>query len=537
MPRQHVDLPGSHRPIKSDARRLRDPDPAAPVTVTVELRHPDLPGADELTGKPLTSEQFAKKYSAAPADADKAAEVLKRYGLKVEAVSLATWSMTVSGPVSAMEAAFQPKLGVYFSREQGEYRGREGNLRIPIELAGIVTGIFGLDERRVARRKRAAAAARSLAPFGPADLEARYSFPPGDGAGQTIAIAEFGGGYFATDLTAYCAKFKRPVPDVTVQPVNLTPLTLQQMQQLPKPDMVNELGATEEVMMDVQIVAGLCSKAKVVVYFATFDQKGWVDLLNEVVAGKPAKPVALSVSWGAPEDSPDWSASARTALNGRLNALALLGITVCVASGDDGSGDAVGDIRAHVDFPGSSPFVLSVGGTMITGTSAKMTESAWWVSPGQRNGKGGGSTGGGVSIVFPRPAWQNVHVKSVNSASIDGRVVPDVAALSGPPSYDLIFLGHDAPNGGTSASAPVWASLIARVNAKLPAAKQNRFLTPLLYANGANGKPLGASACRDITAGQNVSHPRPGVGYQAGPGYDAVTGWGAPNGQKLLASL
>jgi kumamolisin len=142
-----------------------------------------------------------------------------------------------------------------------------------------------------------------------------------------------------------------------------------------------------------------------------------------------------------------------------------------------------------------------------------------------------------VSIVFPRPAWQNVRVKSVNSPSIDGRVVPDVAALSGPPSYDLIFLGHDAPNGGTSASAPVWASLIARVNAKLPAAKQNRFLTPLLYTNGANGQPLGASACNDITAGRNVSHPRPGVGYQAGPGYDAVTGWGAPNGQKLLASL
>jgi kumamolisin len=236
------------------------------------------------------------------------------------------------------------------------------------------------------------------------------------------------------------------------------------------------------------------------------------------------------------EDDPDWSHGARTAVNKRLKAAALLGITVCVASGDDGSGDQIDDSRAHVDFPSTSPYVLSVGGTMITPGPAAggVAEQAWWESPGRRTSKGGGATGGGVSTLFARPAWQNVKVPSLNAGSIDGRVVPDVAALAGPPLYDLIFVGKDFPNGGTSASAPLWAALLARVNAGLPAAKQQRFLTPLLYQPAAaGGKPRGEVGCTDIKVGQNTSRPSPGRGYEAGTGYDAVSGWGVPDGVAL----
>src|SRR5882672_3865276 len=112
---------------------------------------------------------------------------------------------------------------------------------------------MGLDERRVARRKTAAAARRhptaKPAPFTPAMLESRYSFPPGDGAGQTIAIAEFGGGYFPDDLSAYCQKYGLPVAPVTPVPVGLTPLTLDEIRQLPPQRRKDELGATGEVMM------------------------------------------------------------------------------------------------------------------------------------------------------------------------------------------------------------------------------------------------------------------------------------------------
>jgi kumamolisin len=214
----------------------------------------------------------------------------------------------------------------------------------------------------------------------------------------------------------------------------------------------------------------------------------------------------------------------------------LLGITCCISSGDDGSGDEINDGHAHIDFPSSSPNTLGVGGTMLTNSGSNINEVTWWQSPGQRAG-GGGATGGGVSTVFPRPSWQNVKVKSLNPGSIDGRVAPDISALSGPPYYDLIFVGKDAPNGGTSASAPLWAALIARISANLPAGKQQRFLTPLLYKNGSGGQSVGKASTRDITVGNNASHPDPGKGYKAGPGFDAVSGWGVPDGVKLLNAL
>jgi kumamolisin len=480
-------------------------------------------------------QEFETAYSASSDDAGKVAQVLKRLGLKIEKISLPTRSMTVSGTVAQMEAAFHPNLGIYETADKVEFRDRQSDYNIPAELQGIVTAVLGFGERRVARRKSGRAKGmQTLTAFAPADLERHYDFPPGQADGQKIAIAEFGGGYFANDLLVYCAKHGRPVPNVIAVSVNKPAFTLDQIQQLPPDQRKDELDASVEVMMDVEIIAGLCAKADIHVYFATFDQKGWVDLLNQVILDHP---VVLSVSWGLAEDSSGWSKAARDAINERLNAAAVLGITVCVASGDDGSGDEENDGKAHVDFPSSSPFVLSVGGTMLTAKSTGAIEEVWWESPGRRTRRGGGSTGGGVSVFFDRPSWQGVNVVSLNGSSIDGRVIPDVAALAGDPGYDVIVFSEDAPNGGTSASAPLWTALIARVNALLPTTKRQRFLTPLLYQPGVNGQLLGPMVCKDITAGSNASHPQPGVGYKARKGFDAVAGWGTPLGTALLAGL
>ena len=396
---------------------------------------------------------------------------------------------------------------------------------------------MGLDERRMARRKliRRAASARAsqLAPLTPSDLEQRYNFPAGDCHGQKIVIAEFGGGYFAEDVAAYCKKFQRPVPTIHPVEVDAPAYTLLQILALPPQQKRDELDASGEVMMDVEVIAGLCAAAEISVLFSNFDQGGWVDLLNAAIA---LKPVVLSISWGLAEDDPSWAANAVTAVNDRLNMLRLLGVTTCISSGDDGSGDQIDDGKGHVDFPSCSPFVLSVGGTMLTATGAKVREVTWWESPGVRSG-GGGATGGGVSTIFPRPAWQNVRVKSINAGSIDGRIMPDVAALAGEPFYDLIFVGKDAPNGGTSASAPLWAALIARINGLLSGPKQQRYLAPLLYGVGPSNWSIGQLGSRDVTSGNNASFPEPGKGYKAGPGFDAVTGWGVPNGAKLLSLL
>ena len=530
----HVPLPGSERAAATGAQRLRDADPTERGQATVTLSGPPLPEAG--AGEPLTRQQLERDYGADAQTITTVTEVLGRYGLTVEESSPLTRSLRVSGTVAQFEQAFRPALSIYRHPDQGEFRGRDGQLQIPAELEGLVTGVFGLDERRVARRRGVLpqAQAASAPALSPAQLASHYAFPAGDGSGQTVAIAEFGGGYFADDLRAFCAKQGTPVPQVSTVSVNGAQiLTLAQIQQLPQQQQQQELDDSVEVNMDVQIVAGLAPGADQIVYFSTFDEQGWVDLLGELVAGKPAPVVALSVSWGLAEDDPDWSQGALQAIDQRLAAAAALGITVCVSSGDDGSSDAESDGRAHLDFPASSPHTLAVGGTMLSGD----TDIVWWESPGYRTGSGGGSTGGGVSAIFPRPSWQDVQISSINPGSIDGRAVPDIAALAGPPFYDVIFMGQDQPNGGTSASTPLWAALVARMAAAPQRAWKAQFLTPLLYAPAASGgQTVGAAGCTDVTSGNNVASTL-GKGYSAGPGFDAVSGWGVPNGTALLSVL
>jgi kumamolisin len=594
-----VPLPGSERPRAVGAQRLRAADPGELVEVTVTLAGPALPepgagpsrgepGAGPGAGEPLSREQLERDYAADAETTRAVSAALERLGLSVEPSSASglTRSLRVSGTVAQIEDAFQPRLGIYSHPEQGEFRGREGGLQIPSELEGLITGVFGLDQRRVAHRRRGylgpgqggpgprlaatlrhagglsppyahkppqragdqvvagqavagqvvagqAVAGQALAP---AQLAAHYSFPPGDGAGQTVAIAEFGGGYFASDLQAFCASNGTPVPNVTTASVNGVPvLTLAQIEQLPQPQRQQQLDESVEVNMDVQIVAGLAPGADQIVYFSSFDEQGWIELINDVIAGRPAPATTLSISWGLAEDDPNWSQAALQAIDERLQAAAALGITVCVAAGDDGSADQLSDGRAHVDFPASSPHVLAVGGTQLAGA----TDVVWWQSPGERSG-GGGATGGGVSVIFPRPSWQDVQISSINPGAIDGRVIPDVAALAGPPYYDLIFIGQDQANGGTSAATPLWAALIALMAGSAQRPWKPRFLAPLLYAPSPAGAAatttVGAAGCTDVTSGNNTSQSL-GRGYSAGPGFDAVSGWGVPNGAALLTAL
>ena len=529
----HVKLSGSDRARKSDAVRVRDVDPDSEVEVTVTLRGPQLP--ELKPGQSISRDELKSSYAASLEDIETLRTELERYGLKIEDVSPVTRSVHVRGTAKQMDDAFQTQLGIYESKAQGEFRGREGALEIPSPLDGIVTGVFGLDQRRVAHRQpgvpdQGNPADAAAAALSPADLERRYGFPNGQAARQTVAIAEFGGAYFENDLKAFCEQQNCAMPTVKQVGLGVKVLSEEQVMGLPESQRNEVLDDSGEVNMDVQIVAGLCPEAEIVVYFTQFTQKGWVDLIDEVIKGDSASPVSVSVSWGLAEDSADFSDAARTAIDGRLQAVAALGVTVCVSAGDDGSGDQVGDGKAHVNFPASSGHVLAVGGTMLKGQD----EVVWWQAPGERQ-DGGGSTGGGVSVVFDRPSWQNVKVDSLNPGSIDGRIVPDISALAGPPYYQLVFMGKAAPNGGTSASAPLLASLIARIAAAADPPATPAFIAPLLYQNGNGGKALGDSVCVDITEGDNTT-PAPGKGYEAGPGFDAVSGWGVPNGTALLAS-
>jgi kumamolisin len=440
-----------------------------------------------------------------------------------------TRTVRVRGSVAAVEQAFQVRL-LNYTHLDDKFRGRIGDVHLPAALAGIVQGVFGLDTRRVVERRPTqrilksakAATAKKRAWFFPSELAKIYSFPAGDGSGQTVAILEFGGGYFPADMQAFCklAGIATP-PKVTTISIDKASTSARD-------------GAEGEVMLDVQVVGGVCPKATLAVYFGHFSEQGWINTLSAAIHDQTRNAPVISVSWGYAEDFPGaWTVAAVAAVDEVLKEAALLGKTICVAAGDDGSGDGVKDGHAHVDFPAASEFVLSVGGTAVKVSKTKVTEVAWKDGTGVR--PSGGSTGGGVSVRIARPTWQNVTIPSVNPGPFVGRVVPDVAAdASGKTGYVSVSDGQAGVVGGTSAAAPLWAALITLINAQLPAGKSVGYLTPVLYKPAGTGT-VGSTTCTDITSGNNSTAVV--GGYKALPGFDAVTGWGSPIGAKLLAKL
>ena len=525
----HVRLLHSERAPLPGARVIGPAHADEWIELTVKLRRrKPLPDVTQRPSEPLSRADLVRQYGADPADIDLVAKTLTPFGLTVVSTDAGSRTVRVAGRLDAIEKAFDVRLFLY-EHERGNYRGRVGPIQVPAALDGIVTGVFGLDDRSVVRRRptrpKLANPGRKRHPhrswFYPGELAQIYKFPPGDGTGQTIGLIEFGGGYFPQDLTQFgqaagIASLPRVVP-VSVEGVATDARD----------------GAEGEVMLDIEVVAGICPGATIPVYFSNFTEQGWVDVLDTVMQDTENAPSVLSISWGLAEDDPAWSQGALDAINEAFKEAALMGITVCVAAGDDGSDDQVGDGHAHVDFPASSPYVLAVGGTTLTVKAGVPSEKAWKDGDGLRK-DGGGSTGGGVSALTTRPTWQNVEINSVNPGAIVGRVVPDVAAdASANTGYFVVVDGNPGISGGTSAATPLWAALVARVNSSL-GGKRAGFLAPVLYQAYAGGT-VGAASCTDIQNGNNTTAAI--GGYSAGPGYDAVTGWGTPVGTQLLTAL
>jgi kumamolisin len=186
---------------------------------------------------------------------------------------------------------------------------------------------------------------------------------------------------------------------------------------------------------------------------------GFLDAITTAVHDTSNRPSVISISWGGPESS--WTQQSLTAFDSAFQAAAAMGITVCVASGDNGSSDGVNDGANHVDFPASSPYALACGGTSLQASGTTITGESVW-----NDGAQGGASGGGVSSVFPLPAWQDgLHVTPTSGGNqpLTMRGVPDVSADADPETgYDVRIDGTDTVIGGTSAVAPLWAALIAR---------------------------------------------------------------------------
>jgi subtilase family serine protease len=358
----------------------------------------------------------------------------------------------------------------------------------------------------------AAPAAPAAVPLTAPQVASLYNFPAGtDGTGQTIAIIELGGGYTQSDLDTYFSGLGLATPSVTAVGVD---------------GGSNSPGqpADGEVELDIQVAGAVAPKAAQLVYFAANTDQGFINAIAQAVHTTPP-PIVVSISWGQSEDQ--WSEQSRNSMDGVFADAAALGVTVTVAAGDNGSSDDPNSTSGvHVDFPASSPHVLACGGTQLIGNLSTNTITSEVVWNELANNEGAG--GGGVSDVFPLPSWQaNVGVPTIAGGTSTGRGVPDVAGNADPVTgYLVVVDGKQQPIGGTSAVAPLWAGLIARL--AQATGKKFGLLQPLIYGGVTAG--AAAQGFNDITQGNNGA-------YSAGPGWDATTGLGSPNGQALLTHL
>ena len=523
-----VQVPGSERAPLASATPAGPLDTSERAELTLVLRRRAALPADVVAGPTvLTSDELAERYGADPADTDLVRQTLTGLGLEVTEVHPATRRIKVAGTLGGLSRAFGVRLQQVSSPDPVSgrsvtHRYREGPLSVPAPLAGIVLAVLGFDTRPQARphfRSLGAGPAAQGTSYPPNQVADIYQFPAGTtGAGQTIAVIELGGGFTTSDLDAYFGSLGIAVPSISAVGVDGA-----------SNNPGDTSGASVEVNLDIDVIGAAAPGATQVVYFAPNDgDQGFVDAISEAAQASPA-PIAISISWGQSEDS--WTAQGRSAMDAAIADAAVLGITVCVASGDNGSGNAVNDGQVHVDFPASSPHALGCGGTKLLADASigVISSEVVWNETASNEGAGGG----GVSDEFALPAWQataGVPSRAGGSTSTggsSGRGVPDVAGNADPTTgYQIYSGGSPQVVGGTSAVAPLWAALISR----LAEATGQRFglIQPTLYAGvtpGASG-----SGFRDITSGNNGA-------YAAGPGWDACSGLGSPDGSALLTRL
>jgi kumamolisin len=436
-------------------------------------------------------------------------EFASDHGLTVTATEPAKRLIKLSGTATQFQAAFQTTLA-HYQHGNVKFRGRSGCLKLPTQLHPVVESVLGMDNRPQAQPRLVIRPAAEVSDsFKPNNVAQLYAFPTsGTGKGQCIALIELGGGYTPSDTTT---AFKA----MGLIPPTVVSVSVDGGKNTPSPDD----GADGEVALDIQVAGGAAPGARIAVYFAPNTDAGFVDAITSAVHDLTNKPSVVSISWGSAEAN--WTQQAIQSMNSAMQDASTVNVSVFVASGDNLATDGVDDGKAHVDFPASSPWAIGCGGTNISVTGSSITSENVW-----NDGNSGG--GGGISDLFAVPTFQqNANLPpSVNDGKTR-RGVPDVAGDAAPGTgYEVVVNGQTEVVGGTSAVAPLWAGLTALINEG--AATPVGFFLPFLYAN--------STLLRQITRGDNKATGSD-VGYSAGPGWNACTGLGVPNGESLFVAL
>lgn len=574
-------LPGTERPQIKGSTLLARVEAQERITVAVIVRQrpasEEVPSLEHWQNTPpdkrvyLSQEDFFERHGAAKAEVDRVADYLKDRGLRVIEQHAGRRRLMVEGTTDQMNTAFGVTLNRYRAPERKvpphaprkesegrpfgdhlemsahEYRGFEGRVHLPANLVDLVEAVIGLDNRKLGRPAGTGTGDPPGASYlTPLQIAQDYRFPTNSAAGQTIGIfedASAGAAYLHSDVSSYVAGLGLPAP--TLSDILLLGYTNNGALVVNPPP-----GAILECNIDVCIAATSGQGANINVYFTDDSELGWDTFFDRTtfpLAGDNP-PSVLTASW-VPSLSDDLGSigdhtvagTFANNLHGKLKTAAARGITVFMAIGDWGSENDVGDGKCHISYPNGDPFVTACGGTILgssnptpPGTLYEYTWSDGNVLASPFQGWSGTfyyeSTGGGVSDQFPRPPYQ-VHAGVLPISKNDGgirRGLPDVAGMVAMTGFVIGGVGNQS-GYGTSAVAPLYAGLVATINAFLD--HNTGFLNPTLYK-------YGPRVCNDIRLGNNdSSYPPDAPFYTAGVGWDTCTGWGSINGRRLLASI
>ena len=526
-------LKDSEHPHPAGALRLYPTSGAEELTVTLQLRRK--PGHQVLKPEHMvaaashrpTRDAFTRERGAAPEEMATVIAFAQNAGLTVVESNAARRSVIVRGTAAAINQAFAVQLNDY-EWDNKRYRSHDGAVNLPSTIASCVEAVVGLTNRRVPAIHYAAPAAAaasldppSTTPLTPAQVAELYHFPAGDGHGQTIGVYEMmtedgPAGYAAADISATMAALGGlPQPNIIEVPVDGT---------------TNSGQSDGETGLDITVAGAIAPQATIAVYFAGGETQNILHALQMMIlpdAGQPA-PNIVSISYGfGPDDrgTPSFSDSEYAQLTQLFEDAATNKITVLVSSGDSGAFIA-SKTTAQTSYPASDIWVTACGGTTIGNVSGSSHEEWVW---NDRGAGGPGATGGGVSARFDVPAFQTGAAVPVhNNTGKAGRGVPDISGNASENSGYLQVINGSQPQsvGGTSAVAPLYAGLVARINSNLGAPVG--YLNTLLYS-------LPATAFHGIVAPPGPANNNFGgvKGYAATAGWNACTGLGSVNGQAL----
>ena len=463
----------------------------------------------------LTPEQFTAQFGPARQDYQALVAYAQARGFRVVREHPNRTLVTVNAAVPEIERAFGVTMGTYqHPKEHRTFHAPDANLSL--DLAVRVLAVCGLDDFAQPRpSSRMALAISQLQGAGALNGSGTYgtflgkdfraAYAPGvtlTGAGQTVGLLQFDG-YNPAAITAY--KNQAGLPNVP-----LTNVLLDGFNGAPG---VNNAEVCLDIEMAISMAPGL---DRVIIYEADPYFGIPNDILNRMASDNIARQLSSSWTWGSGADP---------VADQIYQQMALQGQSFFQASGD--SDAYTGDIA----MPADNPYITVVGGTRLTMSGngvARASETTW-------NWNNGTGTGGGISTVYPIPAWQQGIDMTANHGSTTMRNIPDVALTA-----DNILVrynsGAEGYFGGTSCAAPLWAGFCALMNqqAAINSLPPLGFLNPMLYWIGRGSSS--ATAFHDITSGNNFSASSPS-NFPAVAGYDLCTGWGAPNGSNTINLL